>query len=431
MLDILSEKHLERKQRIIISAIVIALAAQINISILADGFIMTLSLFILPVFLYFNDDINPILLCLGITFASPIFRGIILSIAGEAEIHQIIEFVLTDMAFYICYGITFYTIYWHRSYRNKGTFFFSIIICDYFANLVEISFLIKFNNYTITIFATLFAIALLRAFISCAVAYTYSYLSLLLQKDDHERRYYYFMWSTSAVKSEVYFMQKNIIEIENIMKNAYLLDKELSKYHLPKEYQHLSLDISRDVHEVKKDYQNIIKGLGTYFSVKNESTMALKDIFQIVLSYTRSIIQFRHQDIIILENNKCNLIISNYYYLLTIISNIVLNAVEAIDKQKKGTISVHTEELEDFIKIEISDNGPGIPDKMKYMIFKPGFSTKFDANGDIYRGIGLSHVRILMEEQYQGTITVCPNQPNGTTFTLLFRKNRFKLGDNT
>ncbi len=64
--------------------------------------------------------------------------------------------------------------------------------------------------------------------------------------------------------------------------------------------------------------------------------MALKDIFQIVLSYTRSIIQFRHQDIIILENNKCNLIISNYYYLLTIISNIVLNAVEAIDKQKKG-----------------------------------------------------------------------------------------------
>lgn len=163
----------------------------------------------------------------------------------------------------------------------------------------------------------------------------YSYLSLLLQKDDHERRYYYFMWSTSAVKSEVYFMQKNIIEIENIMKNAYLLDKELSKYHLPKEYQHLSLDISRDVHEVKKDYQNIIKGLGTYFSVKNESTMALKDIFQIVLSYTRSIIQFRHQDIIILENNKCNLIISNYYYLLTIISNIVLNAVEAIDKQKR------------------------------------------------------------------------------------------------
>ncbi|HEO6871351.1 TPA: ATP-binding protein, partial [Streptococcus agalactiae] len=98
---------------------------------------------------------------------------------------------------------------------------------------------------------------------------------------------------------------------------------------------------------------------------------------------------------------------------------------------KKGTISVHTEELEDFIKIEISDNGPGIPDKMKHMIFKPGFSTKFDANGDIYRGIGLSHVRILMEEQYQGTITVCPNQPNGTTFTLLFRKNRFKLGDNT
>ncbi len=54
-------------------------------------------------------------------------------------------------------------------------------------------------------------------------------------------------------------MQKNIIEIENIMKNAYLLDKELSKYHLPKEYQHLSLDISRDVHEVRKITKILLK----------------------------------------------------------------------------------------------------------------------------------------------------------------------------
>lgn len=35
---------------------------------------------------------------------------------------------------------------------------------------------------------------------------------------------------------------------------------------------------------------------------------------------------------------------------------------------------------------------------MKYMIFKFGFLIKFDVNGDIYWGIGLFYVCILMEE---------------------------------
>ena len=64
MLKILSQKHIERRQRIIIAAITIALAAQIYIPVITDGFILTLSLFILPVFLYFNDDVNPFQICL-------------------------------------------------------------------------------------------------------------------------------------------------------------------------------------------------------------------------------------------------------------------------------------------------------------------------------------------------------------------------------
>lgn len=123
MLDILSESHLERRQRIIVAAITIALAAQIHISTITDGFILTLSLFILPVFLFFNDDVNPFSICLGIAIVSPIFRGLLLMVVGDASFLKIIEFVLTDMAFYLCYGFYFYFIYWSRSYRNKGTFF--------------------------------------------------------------------------------------------------------------------------------------------------------------------------------------------------------------------------------------------------------------------------------------------------------------------
>lgn len=428
MLDILSESHLERRQRIIVAAITIALAAQIHISTITDGFILTLSLFILPVFLFFNDDVNPFSICLGIAIVSPIFRGLLLMVVGDASFLKIIEFVLTDMAFYLCYGSCFYFIYWSRSYRNKGTFFLAIIICDYLSNILEISLLLNFHHYSLKIFQLLFLTALIRASVSCALAYTYSYMSLLLLKDYHEQRYYYFIWSTSAVKSEVYFMQKNILEIENIMKNAYLLDKELTKHHLPQEYQHLSLDIARDVHEIKKDYQNVIKGLGTYFSVENESSMLLKDIFRIVLSYVRSLIQAHQQDIIITEHIKSKMSVSNYYFLLTVISNIILNAVEAIDKQKNGTIAVSTKEDDHLLIITIKDNGPGISEKMKKYIFQPGFSTKFDANGDIYRGIGLSNVKVIVEEQFEGKISCSDNNPKGAIFTITLSKERLMKG---
>ncbi|MGT2888013.1 ATP-binding protein [Streptococcus didelphis] len=428
MLDILSEKHMERRQRIIIAAVTIALAAQVHISVITDGFILTLSLFILPIFLYYNDDVNPLHICMGIAAVSPIFRGLILILVGHASLIKISEFVFTDMVFYLCYGASFYFLYWRRSYRNKGTFFLTIIICDYLSNILEISLLINFQNYNSNIFQILFLAALVRAFVSCSLAYVYNYLSLLLLKDYHEQRYYYFIWSTSAVKSEVYFMQKNILEIENIMKNAYILDKELENYNLPPNYQHLSLDIARDVHEIKKDYQNVIKGLGTYFSVENEASMLLEDIFHIALSYIRSLIHAHQQDILIIEDIQSQLSISNYYFLLTVISNIVLNAVEAIGKQKKGTITVTTKEDDHFLKIIIGDNGPGIPAKMKDYIFQAGFSTKFDAKGDIYRGIGLPNVKVILEEEFHGSIICSDNHPKGALFTVLLEKSQLLKG---
>lgn len=428
MVDIFTQKHVERRQRIIIASITIALAAQIFISVITDGFILTVSLFILPVFLYFNDDVNPFHICLGIACASPIFRGVILMLVGESSFFLILKFIFTDMAFYLCYGFCFYFLYWCRSYQNKGSFFLTIIICDYFSNILEISLLLNFQHYTVKIFQFLFLTALLRAFVSCALAYTYNHLTLLILKDYHEKRYYYFIWSTSTVKSEVYFMQKNIYEIENIMKNAYLLDKELEKYHLPQEFQHLSLDIARDVHEIKKDYQNVIKGLGTYFKVENESSLLLKDIFRIVLSYIRSLIQAYQQDIIITEKIQSKLAVSNYYLLLNVISNLVLNAVEAIGDQKKGTIVVSTEETDKMLRIMISDNGPGISGKMKEYIFQAGFSTKFDANGDIYRGIGLSNVKVIVEEQFNGSISCSDNIPKGTIFTIDLCKEKLMNG---
>ena len=48
-----------------------------------------------------------------------------------------------------------------------------------------------------------------------------------------------------------------------------------------------------------------------------------------------------------------------------------------------------------------------------------GFSTKFDPEtGNIFRGVGLSGVKEIVETQMNGTIRVESSAGSGTTFTL-------------
>jgi len=63
--------------------------------------------------------------------------------------------------------------------------------------------------------------------------------------------------------------------------------------------------------------------------------------------------------------------------------NIITNATKEIQKinLKNGKILITIKEYGNFIKIEIANNGPKIPEKIKNEIFEPFFTTKKDGNG--------------------------------------------------
>ncbi|HAW49692.1 TPA: hypothetical protein DCX16_01895 [bacterium] len=65
-----------------------------------------------------------------------------------------------------------------------------------------------------------------------------------------------------------------------------------------------------------------------------------------------------------------------------------LNAKKAMNG--KGKISVRAEEMEDFIRIEFKDTGPGIPDEDKTRIFEPFFGRTGST------GLGLSIVKHII-----------------------------------
>jgi signal transduction histidine kinase/CheY-like chemotaxis protein len=92
------------------------------------------------------------------------------------------------------------------------------------------------------------------------------------------------------------------------------------------------------------------------------------------------------------------------------LTNLVLNAVEAMSK--KGTLTISLEANDRWLIINLSDTGPGIsPDVQRHM-FEPFFTTK--ARGT---GLGLAVARRVIEE-HGGTIEVDSEADEGSTFTI-------------
>ncbi|MBI5315340.1 MAG: PAS domain S-box protein [Nitrospirae bacterium] len=103
-----------------------------------------------------------------------------------------------------------------------------------------------------------------------------------------------------------------------------------------------------------------------------------------------------------------------------VVLNIIVNATHAIaDAVKgtggKGTITIGTSRVGDFVEVRIADTGMGIPESIRHKIFDPFFTTKDIGKGT---GQGLAIARSVVVDKHQGTITVESQVGKGTTFLI-------------
>jgi signal transduction histidine kinase len=96
--------------------------------------------------------------------------------------------------------------------------------------------------------------------------------------------------------------------------------------------------------------------------------------------------------------------------------NLILNAVDVLPPQGAIAISIHKQGKPGFITVDISDNGPGIPEHIQTRIFEPFFTTKSMGKGV---GLGLSVSRGIIRK-LGGYISFKSSAGKGTTFTVSF-----------
>jgi signal transduction histidine kinase len=96
--------------------------------------------------------------------------------------------------------------------------------------------------------------------------------------------------------------------------------------------------------------------------------------------------------------------------------NVVVNAMHAMPRGGVVKVRARHEPYagREHVRVDISDQGMGIPTELLHRVFEPFFTTKAQGTG-----LGLAVVKRILEE-HRGEIAVESTSDRGTTFTLRF-----------
>lgn len=90
--------------------------------------------------------------------------------------------------------------------------------------------------------------------------------------------------------------------------------------------------------------------------------------------------------------------------------NLISNAIQAIESKKDGLLKITLSKEEEFYRLDIEDNGPGVSIENYKNLFKPNFTTKSGGTG-----LGLAICKNIFD-QSQGSISYKRSEMGGADF---------------
>jgi two-component system sensor histidine kinase YcbA len=418
---------LEDLKRMIFVSIIVSLASQVSIGLMSSDFRVSAGIIIFVIFLFYYEDLKPI--------QTGILSGIMVNFLRAAAYyftsgnfnHVILSYQL-EILFYAFYAIIYFLLTRKGDKKNINFLFFVMVISDFGANVIEVLIRNKLNStfFTVGISLTLLLVALVRSGMAWLVLNLLKYYGMLLMKEEHEKRYKRLLWLISQLKTEMYWMEKNMDNIENVMSDSYKLFEMINHNEDRESWADRAVAIARDVHEIKKENKLAIRGIKeiTEDELKDRE-MSFKDIVNILSETMQKEIRRLDKNIELVIDMGENFYTLKHYYLMSIFRNLIMNSIDAIpNTQEKGKIIFSHKTGDEQHVFIVSDNGAGIDEDGLNHIFSPGFSTKINYNtGEINRGLGLAIVKHIVEEQLEGKVSVTSTEGKGTKFYISIPKS--------
>jgi len=403
----------------------VALASQASFGLIGSDFRVSAGIISFMVLLFYYKELKPI--------PTGILSGIMIYLLrlavyyiSEGHINDVIISYQQEIVFYIIYPII-YLLLNKKNEDNINFVFLIMVISDFCSNYIEV--LLRYSTDVFPsvkeISITLIIVSVVRSAVVWLILNGIKYYRMLLIKEEHEDRYKKLLWLTSQLRSEMYWMEKSMELVENVMSESYELYEKINVDYDRESWGNRALTIAREIHEIKKENGLIIRGVReiTENELKDKS-MDFKNIISILSEAMNREIKSTGKDINLIFETGKNFYISKHYYIMSVFRNLIMNSIEAIPENRKGSeIIVRHEADEEQHNFIVSDNYGGINKETLKHIFSPGFSTKINySTGEVNRGLGLSLVKYIVEDQLGGKVSVSSVEGKETAFRISIPK---------
>ena len=181
------------------------------------------------------------------------------------------------------------------------------------------------------------------------------------------------------------------------------------------ESEKTSTSIQRIVTQANR-CRDIIRGLLDFSRQrKPDATVCnINSVMQECLTFIENQASFQNIEFVNRFEPELPMILVDPSQMQQVFLNMIINAAEAMEEGGELTLQTKLDTTGDFISIEISDTGHGIPEEDFDRLFDPFFTTKEVGHGT---GLGLA-ISYGIVKEHKGTINVESTLGKGTTFII-------------
>lgn len=264
---------------------------------------------------------------------------------------------------------------------------------DFASNMVELQVRQLFNDFPPLTWQSIFMLlffGVLRSLFAVGLYNSFSIRQVRAVGEVRQQELEKLRMINTELYEEAFYLRKSMTHLEEITRESYQLYTRLLSSENTE--SSVALSIAEHVHEVKKDSQRMLAGLSKLINQEGLAPqLSVPELCGLVMRANQKYAEMLGKDIEFALKCEANLFTSQIYALLSVLNNLVANAVEAIPSS--GWIELVVKLDHRNIVFHVVDSGPGIPREERVWVFEPGYTTKYDQQGNASTGIGLTHAR--------------------------------------
>jgi len=359
----------ENIEKVLVISLLVTFTGQIYINPVYGLFRFSMAVVTLSILLIYFQKVSVFAVCGLSALCIPVFRAFVqfVSAPNGSYIEALRDFYPVAV-YYLLYGVLFSILDIRGKLKSPILMILSLWVCDSVPNMAEAIFRRMLADYEFDrLILNIIVIGLIRSVMTWILLFISMYYKDRYDRKLREGKYNEMVLFISGLKSELFFLKKSMTDIEETMQMSYDLYSELED----KGTKDRMLTISKNVHEIKKDYARVVNGMEKVISGESIGiSMDLNRIFDIVRENSEKLIASKEKQIRLGFRIREDFETKDFYPLISVINNMINNSIDAIKSEGEIIVEEWAED-EDFY-FSVTDNGSGFSEADRELLFEPG-----------------------------------------------------------